>query len=260
MSENYTRYNVAVDATIARQLLDLNRRFYTEHGRDFSATRARLQPGAARILKTLRGDETILDLGCGNGELARTLSRRGHRGSYLGLDFSLPLLDEAERHAFGFPVKFAQTDLTSVDWEEVKGDKKEERGFSPLASHFDLVFAFAVLHHIPGSEARLNIIKKVHELLRPDGLFIHSNWQFLNSERLKARIQSWDKVGLSSQDVDPNDYLLDWKRGGTGLRYVHHFNEEELEQLAKAGQFEIVETFYSDGENQRLGLYQIWRK
>jgi tRNA (uracil-5-)-methyltransferase TRM9 len=260
MAENYTRYNVAVDSTIARQLLDLNRRFYTEHGRDFSATRARVQPGAARILKTLRGDETILDLGCGNGELARTLSRRGHRGSYLGLDFSLPLLDEAERHAFGFSVKFAQTDLTSVDWEEVKGDKKEERDFSPLASHFDLVFAFAVLHHIPGNEARLNIIRKVHELLRPDGLFIHSNWQFLNSERLKARIQPWDKVGLSSQEVDPNDYLLDWKHGGTGLRYVHHFNEEELEQLAKAGQFEIVETFYSDGENQRLGLYQIWRK
>ena len=203
MAENYTRYNVGVDSTTARRLLDLNRRFYTDHGRDFSATRERLQPGVTRILETLRGDESILDLGCGNGELARTLSRRGHHGSYLGLDFSLPLLDEAERESFGFPVKFTQADLALPDW----GKRKEERFVSflfPLSS-FDLVFAFAVLHHIPSDELRSNIIKKVHELLKPNGLFIHSNWQFLNSERLKARIQLWDKVGLNSQDVDSND-------------------------------------------------------
>ena len=91
----------------------MNRRFYTEYGHDFSATRGRLQTGVLRVIESLRGDESILDLGCGNGELARTLSRRGHHGSYLGLDFSLPLLDEAEREAFTFPVQFIQADLVS---------------------------------------------------------------------------------------------------------------------------------------------------
>ena len=88
---------------ITKQLLDLNRRFYTEYGRDFSATRGRLQTGVLRVIKSFRGGESILDMGCGNGELARTLSRRGHHGSYLGLDFSLPLLDEAEREALHSP-------------------------------------------------------------------------------------------------------------------------------------------------------------
>jgi hypothetical protein len=106
----------------------------------------------------------------------------------------------------------------------------------------------------------LNIISKVHDLLKKDGLFIHSNWQFLNSPRLKARIQSWESIGLSPQDVDPNDYLLDWKRGSTGLRYVHYFDEHELANLAQAARFEIVDTFYSDGENKKSGLYQIWKK
>lgn len=249
MAENYTRYNVDVDSTTAQRLLDLNRQFYTDHGRDFSATRERLQPGVSRVLETLRGDESILDLGCGNGELARTLSRRGHRGSYLGLDFSLPLLNEAGREPFTFPVKFLATDITAGSW----------RSKLP-PSTFNLIVAFAVFHHIPSFELRLNIIKEIHNLLKPNGIFINSNWQFLNSQRLKDRIQAWEKVGLSSQDVDPNDYLLDWKRGGTGLRYVHHVNEKELIELAKASDFEIVETFYSDGENKRLGLYQIWRK
>ena len=80
-----------MESIITKQLLDLNRRFYTEYGREFSATRERLQTGVLHVIESLRGDETILDLGCGNGELARTLSRRGHHGSYLGLDFSLPL-------------------------------------------------------------------------------------------------------------------------------------------------------------------------
>ena len=270
-----------MESIITKQLLDLNRRFYTEYGHEFSATRGRLQTGVLRVIESLHGDESILDLGCGNGELARTLSRRGHHGSYFGLDFSLPLLDEAEREAFDFPVQFMQADLVSSDWDviarsrwssshavayrdqatkqsvthgEIASGKK-----SPRNDSFDIVLSFAVLHHIPSSELRLQIIQKIHELLKLDGLFIHSNWQFLNSPRLKARIQPWESIGLQGSDVDANDYLLDWKRGGNGLLYVHHFDESELGDLAKASGFEVIDTFYSDGENKRLSLYQIWK-
>jgi len=249
--QNYNRYNRGVKSNIVQQLLDLNRRFYTEHGRDFSATRGRLQTGVLRVIESLGGDEAILDLGCGNGELARTLSKRGHHAPYLGLDFSLPLLDEAEREAFAFPVQFKQVDLAQFS---VASDRL------PVIEHCSLITAFSVLHHIPSLELRLQIIEKTHKLLKPDGQFIHSNWQFLNSPRLKARIQPWESIGLKESDVDANDYLLDWRRGGTGLRYVHHFDESELADLAKASGFEIIETFYSDGENKRLSLYQIWKR
>ena len=130
MAENYTRYNQGVKSNIVQQLLDLNRRFYTEYGRDFSATRGRLQTGVSRVIESLHGDESILDLGCGNGELARTLSRRGHHGSYLGLDFSPPLLNEAEREAFAFPVEFTQADLVSNDWDVIA---RMSRQFFPEA-------------------------------------------------------------------------------------------------------------------------------
>ncbi|HUH97806.1 MAG TPA: class I SAM-dependent methyltransferase [Anaerolineales bacterium] len=257
-----------MDSIVGRQLLDLNRRFYTEYGREFSATRGRLQAGVLRVIGSLRGDEAILDLGCGNGELARTLSRRGHHGSYLGLDFSPPLLENAERGPFAFPVHFRQVDLVSSSWD-VPADLRDaipsklETG-APAAAvrndRFDMVLSFAVLHHIPGMEMRLAIIQRAHGLLKPGGMFVHSNWQFLNSPRLRARIQSWGGIGLAETDVDANDYLLDWKRGGRGLRYVHHFAPAELAELAKLGGFEIIETFYSDGENERLSLYQVWKK
>ena len=90
-------------------------------------------------------------------------------------------------------------------------------------------------------------------------MFIHSNWQFLNSEKLKARIQPWATAAIQGSDVDAGDYLLDWRSGGEGVRYVHHFTESELAELAKLTGFRVQDTFYSDGESGDLGLYQIWK-
>lgn len=239
-----------MDSATAARLIELNRDFYTRFGDSFSATRHRIQPGVRRVLEMLNGAEDILDLGCGNGELARELVKRNHHGSYLGVDFSLPLLRDAESIPKDFSATFQQVDLTQLS------------AFSDellATDHWSLITAFAVLHHIPSREMRLNILNTVHQLLKPNGLFIHSNWQFLNSEKLKARIQGWSRTGLSENDVDSNDYLLDWRSGGEGLRYVHHFDEGELKELAEASGFTVAETFYSDGEGGNLGLYQIWK-
>ncbi|MGC8856100.1 MAG: class I SAM-dependent methyltransferase [Anaerolineae bacterium] len=240
-----------MDSQIAARLLELNRRFYDQFGSAFAATRRRLQPGVRRILETLQGDETLLDLGCGNGELARELGRRRHRGAYLGLDFSLPLLREAELAPQGFTARFLQADLTQLP-------ALVER--LSLPSGWEIITAFAVLHHIPGQALRLDMLRTVHRLLAPQGYFIHSNWQFLHSEKLHQRIQPWETIGLPSAAVDPGDYLLDWRHGGHSLRYVHHFSEAELATLAAQSGFRLAESFYSDGEGGRLGLYQIWEK
>ena len=238
--------------TVAR-LHSLNKQFYQTFGREFSSTRQRLQPGVQRVLDMLTGDESLLDLGCGNGELARERMRRGQRGPYTGLDFSLPLLDVARQGWEDAPATFVRADLTTAGWEKAVISRQP----SP-AGRFDVVVCFAVLHHIPGADQRLGILQKIHDLLIPGGRFIHSEWQFLNSEKLKSRVQYWQEIGLTDKDVDPGDYLLDWRSGGRGLRYVHQFDEAELEALARASQFRVCEAFFSDGENDRLGLYQVW--
>lgn len=265
-----------MDLGTAGRLIELNRDFYTRFGDSFSATRHRLQPGVRRVLSMLKGDESILDLGCGNGELARELAKRGHRDSYLGVDFSLPLLREAEAQPEGDALapsaRFLQVDLTSNNLFDVIARSREtatkqsphkseiaSSGYHPPRNDvLDLVFSFAVLHHIPSTDLRLDILKTVRKLIDDKGRFIHSNWQFLNSEKLKARIQPWEAAGISESDIDSGDYLLDWRDGGAGLRYVHHFEESELQELAEATGFRITDAFYSDGEGSRLGLYQVW--
>lgn len=237
-----------MDLGIADKLIELNRDFYCRFGASFSATRQRLQPGVTRILASISPDDSVLDLGCGNGYFLRELRERGHRAALLGVDFSLPLLREAESTP---GVDFWESDLSRLSVDAYQW--KMESG------KWDVVTMFAALHHIPSTKMRLNILKTVQMLLKPGGRFYLSNWQFLNSEKLKSRIQPWERVGLSESDVDEGDYLLDWRGGeGEGLRYAHQFSAEELLGLAEQAQMKVEAGFLSDGENGRLGLYQTW--
>ncbi|MFN8383894.1 MAG: class I SAM-dependent methyltransferase [Anaerolineales bacterium] len=232
---------------IAERLLTINREFYNRFGDSFSATRQRLQPGVNKILETIQVDDSVLDLGCGNGHFLHELIRRGHKAPLLGVDFSLPLLRNAESK---LGVEFREVDLTKLS---AVSDQ-----LLAFSGSWSIITMFATMHHIPSNEIRLDILQTVKKLLKPGGKFILSNWQFLNSEKLKARIQPWTRVGLVDDDVDDGDYLLDWRSGGEGLRYAHQFSVEELLGLAEQAQMSLSESFLSDGENGKLGLYQVW--
>jgi tRNA (uracil-5-)-methyltransferase TRM9 len=237
-----------MNSATAEHLLAINREFYSRFGEQFSATRQRLQPGVKKILNSIQEDVSVLDLGCGNGHFLREISRRGHKAPLLGVDFSLPLLRDA-REASTLGVLFREVDLTqlSVNSEQLS-----------VAGGWNIITMFATLHHIPSHEMRLDILKTVRKLLREDGKFILSNWQFLNSAKLRSRIQAWDKVGINESDLDEGDYLLDWRSGGEGLRYAHQFLAEELLGLADQAEMRVIDSFPSDGDGGNLGLYQVW--
>jgi tRNA (uracil-5-)-methyltransferase TRM9 len=239
-------------------LLDLNREFYQTFASNFSATRMRLHPGVKQILKTIPSNVNILDLGCGNGKLAQTLAEDGYRGKYFGVDFSPKLLGIACKGLENYDnYQFIQGDLSSHDWDEKVYGQVDDR---MVGTKLQVVFSFATFHHLPGNELHLRTLQKIRALLTQDGKLFHSTWQFLNSERLRKRIQPWAKANLASEDVDPGDYLLDWRQGGLGLRYVHYFSLEELNSLADQTGFVVEDSYFSDGEGENLGLYQVWKK
>ena len=233
----------------AERIFSLNYQFYQSFAEEFSETRQRLQPGVLRLIDSFQPGSSILDLGCGNGGLAHELARTGFACSYLGTDFSPYLLQKA-RQGFpeDFPAEFLMLDLSEESWQDFLPD-----------STFEIVLSFAVLHHIPGHESRLTLCRNIRRYISEGGIYYHSNWQFLRSERLKRRIIPWREAGFSENDLDEGDYLLDWKRGGKGTRYVHHFTQDELSLLADQAGFEIKESFFSDGKEGDLSIYQIWK-
>jgi tRNA (uracil-5-)-methyltransferase TRM9 len=245
-----------MDQTTIKQLLEVNRQFYQTFALQFSSTRQRLQPGVQRILSQVPPHAHMLDLGCGHGEAWPFLAAHGFQGTYVGLDSNEALLAIARNRAVELDAAglisptYLQADLASPEWARALG------GSHP--GLFDLISAFSCLHHIPGELLRLQLLNKINELLSPGGRFVHSEWQLLNSPRLRARLQPWEAAGLRVEQVDPGDCLIDWRQGGVGLRYIHCFSEAELSDLASQAGFTVIEGFYSDGEGGRLGLYQVW--
>jgi len=232
-------------AAVAERLLQVNREFYQAFARPFAETRRRLQPGAAELVRNLPPDACVLDLGCGSGEVPRALARRLHRGAYLGIDDCDTLLDEARGCGLR-QATFLLADLAAPGW--------------PEHTHppYDCALALAVLHHLPGESRRSEFVGSVRSLLTAQGLFAFSVWQFQTSERLRRRIVPWEAISLTAAQVDPGDFLLDWRHGGRGLRYVHAFDDTELAALAGQAGFRPVRTFLSDGQGGRLGRYEVW--
>ncbi len=244
--------------TIAK-LHHINQEFYQTFAHSFASTRKRIQPGIRKILQEIPMHGSWLDIGCGSGALAVEWMRQKRTGLYHGVDFSLDLLGEAEKEtqaeqlAAGLEIKFTPVDLIINDWDASFKD-----------TNWDGALCFAVLHHIPGSDLRQRICTSIGKLLGKRQTLYLSVWQVRNSPRLKQHILPWSQVGLNEADLDAGDVLMDWRAGSEGdgssqgLRYVHIFTEIELRSLAESSGFEVKESFYSDGKEGDLGLYQSW--
>ena len=93
--------------------------------------------------------------------------------------------------------------------------------------------------------------------LEPDGRLLLSTWQFLDSERQRRKIAPWGAADIAERDVEANDYLLTWRSGGFGLRYVTFVDLEEMRALAAAAGLVLVDHFRADGREGDLNLYTI---
>jgi hypothetical protein len=121
--------------------------------------------------------------------------------------------------------------------------------------------AFSVFHHLPGFDARAQLLHTLAERLAAGGVCAMSNWQFTRSTRLRRRVVPWSELELTAVDVEPGDYLLSWeRRGRRGLRYVHLLDEVEARGLATAAGLRVIEVFQSDGVSGDLADYVLLRK
>src|SRR5438105_3071851 len=105
---------------------------------------------------SLRGNETVLDLGCGTGRLTEFLLRRLPHGEVIAVDRSANMLQAARDHLepeFGGRVSYRQASLDELDLHQVA----------------DLAFSNAALHWVT-DHARL--LRAIFAALRPGGWFV----------------------------------------------------------------------------------------
>ena len=103
----------------------------------------------------LRGDECILDIGCGDGALSAKLAELTPNGHVTGLDASTGMIDVAQTHEAS-NLSFILGDVTHLDDVDT----------------YDIVFSNAALHWIINHE---DLLSRVHRCLKPGG---YLRWNF----------------------------------------------------------------------------------
>jgi trans-aconitate 2-methyltransferase len=101
----------------------------------------------------LRGDETVLDAGCGTGRLTEELLQLLPNGRVIGVDLSDNMIETAERQLrprFRNQVGFVVADLQQL----------------PFEAAFDGVFSTAAFHWVPDHEL---LVRSLYRALRPSG-------------------------------------------------------------------------------------------
>jgi trans-aconitate 2-methyltransferase len=104
----------------------------------------------------LRGDETVIDAGCGTGRLTELVLERLDRGRVIAVDQSANMLAQAEAHLaprFGDRVSFVQSDLLDL----------------PYANEADIVFSTATFHWVKDHPA---LFARLYRALKPGGWLI----------------------------------------------------------------------------------------
>ena len=154
----------------------------------------------------LKGDERLLDLGCGPGIYARRFARRLPRGHVTGLDLSAPMLRYASKRA--------QTDgLTNL--QLIRGDAME----LPFRSEaFQAVNCCGALHLFPAPE---QVLKEIHRILGAGGSLTLAVFRHGASPigRLRADIRR-QLYGLNSFSAKDLNSMLT-TAGFSGLRQLH---------------------------------------
>ncbi len=125
---------------------------YEFDGRRYRDASVHQKRWGGRIISELplRGDERILDLGCGDGALTAELAARVPDGSVLGIDASEGMIQVAEKNALP-NLRFQLLDINEL---------------ASLPETFDLVFSNATLHWV---KDHATLLDNVYNLLNDEG-------------------------------------------------------------------------------------------
>lgn len=125
---------------------------YEFNGKKYSEASTHQKEWGNKIINELKlkGDESILDLGCGDGALTENICNVVQNGDVLGIDASKSMIETA-RDLECANLKFELMDINNIKLEQV----------------FDLIFSNAALHWIKNHRKLLNSCSK---LLKKNGI------------------------------------------------------------------------------------------
>ena len=161
----------------------------------------------------LRGNETLLDAGCGTGRLTEDLLQALPNGRVVGVDLSRNMLETAREHlaAYGGQVMFLSADLSDL----------------PFHQAFDGIFSTAAFHWVLDHD---KLFRSLHCALKPGGWLIAQCGGGPNLARVRERARNL--IGASAYSEFLGNFREPWEFADA---------ETTAARLHRAG-FENIET------------------
>jgi tRNA (cmo5U34)-methyltransferase len=152
------------------------------------------------IRRAIAKVDRLLDLGCGDGILGRTVMIEYPQSTGVFLDFSEHMIEAARQKTGSDRAVFVLQDLAAKAWTQ------------PVSSHapFDLVLSGFAIHHLL-DERKRELYHEIFDLLKPGGLF-------LNLEHVAPGCH-WADKAFDDLFVDAL-WSYDQRSGGTKTREV----------------------------------------
>lgn len=261
------KHTQSISASTAEQLIRITSEFYAQQAQSFSATRQMPWQGWQQCLDAMHqlsaGKKPfVLDVGCGNLRFARFLCDEAGivPATYFAVDNCKPLVESGETNAHISELAFIELDVIKSLLDNTLSSRL-------TVSACDLVVAFGFLHHVPGAERRLQLLRTLLEKTKPGGYVCVSFWQFMNNQKLAAKAQETtaqglQAVGIDASDLEENDYLVGWQDKANTWRYCHHFSQEELDELLASlgSDVRVCAQFSADGKDNNLNRYVILQR
>jgi len=234
-----------------KKLNQINIDFYQQTATHFDKTRQYAWKGWTNISNIIKYNFNeplnVLDIGCGNGRFAKFLHKESHKiNSYLGIDQNNSLLTFANQNFNSPKIHFETANLLKVDYKN-KYNKQ-----------YNLITLFGVMHHIPSFKKRVELITDLYQILKPNGILAISFWDFMTNDRIKSKIVPWNTLNINQDEIETNDYLLDWKRGTNAIRYCHFTDDDEIEKIIQSVNANDIKQFYADGKSEKLNRYLVF--
>jgi len=170
----------------------------------------------------LRGDECVLDAGCGTGKLTRLLIENLPSGRVVGIDLSRNMVRHAQQNLqsdFGDRVRFVAADLVAL----------------PFHNSFDGIFSTASFHWVLDHDV---LFRSLYEALRPAGWLHAQCGGGPNLACLRQRVRGLSQTAEFSNWLGKFSepwFFSDVKSAASRLRAAGFENiETDLEQASFA--------------------------
>jgi len=224
-------------------LNQLNIKFYKRTQEYFNRSRQYSWAGWGRLLPYfhLQGQTLkvlkVLDVGCGNGRFGEFLEKKLKSDiDYTGMDNNEYLLEQVKKNV-----------------KEAKIIKQGVLRKWKVEGKFDAVVLIGLMHHIPGEDNRIRILKQAKERLNKNGILIFTTWRFKDLERMAKKIVKKHKF----KNLEENDYILDWKKGVRAYRYCHYIDGDELRKIIGKLRMKTLDIFEADAKEGRGNKYIV---